>query len=114
MFVMEGFVEILETVSTYISNTVSFLRVGAFALSHAVFSFMIFFFTDRLANSGITGTLSAALIMLFGNAIILVLEGLIVSIQVMRLQYYEFFSKFFIETGVKFAPFHLKTKNVKV
>ena len=113
MFIMEGFVEVLETVSTYISNTVSFLRVGAFALSHAVFSFIVFYFTDRLAQSGIAGTFSAALIMIFGNAIILVLEGMIVAIQVIRLQYYEFFNKFFIETGVEFAPFRLKT-NVKV
>ncbi|MDR2900024.1 MAG: V-type ATP synthase subunit I, partial [Treponema sp.] len=41
-FIMEGFVEILETISSYISNTVSFLRVGAFALSHAVLSFIVF------------------------------------------------------------------------
>ena len=114
LFIMEGFVEILETVSTYISNTVSFLRVGAFALSHAVFSFIIFYFTDRLAGSSISGTFSAALIIILGNAIILVLEGLIVAIQVMRLQYYEFFNKFFIETGVKFTPFRLKTNNMKV
>jgi len=107
-FIMEGFVEILDTVSSYISNTASFLRVGAFALAHAVFSFIIFFFTDSLADSGIGGSLSAALIMLIGNAIIIVLEGLIVAIQVMRLQYYEFFNKFFVETGVEFAPFRFQ------
>ena len=109
-FVMEGFVEVMETVSTYISNTVSFLRVGAFALAHAVFSFIIFYFTDELARSGLAGTLSAALIMIAGNAIIIALEGLIVAIQVIRLQYYEFFNKFFIETGVEFAPFSFKHK----
>jgi len=110
-FIMEGFVEVLDTVSTYFSNTVSFLRVGAFALAHAVFSFIIFYFTEQLASSGIAGTLSAALIMIAGNAIIIVLEGLIVAIQVIRLQYYEFFNKFFIETGVEFAPFSFKGKN---
>ena len=109
-FVMEGFVEVMETVSSYFSNTVSFLRVGAFALAHAVFSFIIFYFTDELARSGIAGTLSAALIMIAGNAIIIVLEGLIVAIQVIRLQYYEFFNKFFVETGVEFAPFSFKHK----
>ncbi|MCL2195994.1 MAG: V-type ATP synthase subunit I [Treponema sp.] len=109
-FIMEGFVEILDTISSYISNTASFLRIGAFALAHAVFSFIIFFFTDSLADSGITGAFSAALIMLIGNAIIIVLEGLIVAIQVMRLQYYEFFNKFFVETGVEFAPFRFQHK----
>jgi V/A-type H+-transporting ATPase subunit I len=112
-FIMEGFVEILETVSTYVSNTVSFLRVGAFALSHAVLSFIVFRFYDELATTGIVGSLSAVLTMLLGHVIIIVLEGLIVAIQVVRLQYYEFFNKFFIETGVEFAPFRFKTKNAR-
>jgi len=109
-FIMEGFVEVMETVSTFFSNTVSFLRVGAFALAHAVFSYIVFYFTEVLAHSGAAGTLSAALIMIIGNAIIITLEGLIVAIQVVRLQYYEFFNKFFVETGVEFAPFRLKNK----
>jgi V/A-type H+-transporting ATPase subunit I len=109
-FIMEGFVEILETASTYISNTVSFLRVGAFALSHAVLSYIVFRFSEELARSagGPAGSLSALLIMIFGNALIIVLEGMIVAIQVVRLQYYEFFSKFFTETGVEFAPFRFR------
>jgi V/A-type H+-transporting ATPase subunit I len=105
--IMEGFVEILETASTFISNTVSFLRVGAFALSHAVLSYIVFRFSEELARGvgGPGGSLSALLVMIFGNALIIALEGMIVAIQVVRLQYYEFFSKFFTETGVEFAPF---------
>jgi len=110
-FIIKGFIEILETVSTYFSNTVSFLRVGAFALAHAVFSFIIFYFTDGLAGSSVGGFVSASLIMIIGNSIIIVLEGLIVAIQVVRLQYYEFFNKFFFETGVEFAPFRFKSNN---
>ena len=45
--------------------------------------------------------------MIVGNAIVVVLEGMIVAIQVVRLQYYEFFSKFFSETGREFKPFVL-------
>ncbi len=48
--------------------------------------------------------------MVIGNLIIIVLEGLIVTIQVVRLQYYEFFSKFFTETGEAFKPFTLNSK----
>jgi len=110
IFLIEGFAEILETVSTFFSNTLSFLRVGAFALAHAVFSYVIFFFTDEMARSGVSGAISAALIMITGNVIIILLEGLIVAIQVMRLQYYEFFNKFFIETGAEFAPFRFNNK----
>jgi V/A-type H+-transporting ATPase subunit I len=109
-FIMEGFVEVMETASGYISNTVSFLRVGAFALSHAVLSYIVFRFTEELARpgGGPAGSVSALLILIFGNLVIIVLEGMIVAIQVVRLQYYEFFSKFFTETGVEFTPFRFR------
>jgi V/A-type H+-transporting ATPase subunit I len=48
-------------------------------------------------------------IIVIGNLIIIGLEGLIVTIQVVRLQYYEFFSKFFTESGEEFKPFTLHT-----
>jgi len=104
---IEGVVEILEVVSTYISNSVSFLRVGAFALSHAVLSFIIFTMSDLVGGSLSAGGL---VIGIFGNLVIIVLEGLIVTIQVIRLQYYEFFSKFFTETGREFTPFRFTYK----
>jgi V/A-type H+-transporting ATPase subunit I len=107
VFIMEGFVEILETASTYISNTVSFLRVGAFALSHAVLSFIVFTLSGMVARLP-GGTAFQLAIMIFGNAVIILLEGMIVAIQVVRLQYYEFFSKFFTETGVAFSPFRFR------
>jgi V/A-type H+-transporting ATPase subunit I len=107
VFIMEGFVEILETISTYVSNTVSFLRVGAFALSHAVLSYIVFRFSEEV--SGLAGgTAFSLLIIVFGNTVIILLEGMIVAIQVVRLQYYEFFSKFFTETGVEFSPFRFR------
>jgi V/A-type H+-transporting ATPase subunit I len=110
VFIMEGFVEILETVSTYVSNTVSFLRVGAFALSHAVLSFIIFTLSEMVmeAAGGFGGSAAFLLVMIFGNAVIILLEGMIVAIQVVRLQYYEFFSKFFTDTGVEFSPFRYR------
>jgi V/A-type H+-transporting ATPase subunit I len=106
VFVMEGFVEILESASTYISNTVSFLRVGAFALSHAVLSFIVFSLSEMVQETA--GGALSLVIVVFGNVVIILLEGMIVAIQVVRLQYYEFFSKFFTETGVEFKPFRFR------
>ncbi|MDR1232183.1 MAG: V-type ATP synthase subunit I [Spirochaetaceae bacterium] len=103
-FFMEGIVDILETLSGTISNTVSFLRVGAFALSHAVLSFIIFTMADKVGHA-ILGGLWQTVVFIFGNAVIIFLEAMIVAIQVVRLQYYEFFSKFFTETGTEFKPF---------
>ncbi len=108
VFFMEGFVELLETASSYISNTVSFLRVGAFALSHAVLSFIVFSLSDMVRSAAFAGPVFAFLVLVLGNAVIILLEGMIVAIQVVRLQYYEFFSKFFTETGVEFSPFRFR------
>jgi V/A-type H+/Na+-transporting ATPase subunit I len=107
-FVMEGIVEILESTIYYVSNSVSFLRVAAFALAHTVLSTIIYLLAD-MVGAGPAGILFRVLVILIGNAIIIVLEGLIVTIQVVRLQYYEFFSKFFNESGEEFAPFVLRT-----
>ncbi|MDR2211557.1 MAG: V-type ATP synthase subunit I [Spirochaetaceae bacterium] len=111
VFIIEGFVEILETTSTYISNTVSFLRVGAFALSHAVLSLVVFILSEKVMEFPL-GSAFSLFIVILGNAVIILLEGLIVTIQIIRLQYYEFFSKFFTETGVAFAPFRFTKKGV--
>ena len=101
-YVISSVVEIIEVISGYLSNTISFVRVGAFALSHAVLNFTILTLTTMCGGEGSVGGL---IVLIAGNALIIVLEGMIVAIQVIRLQYYEFFSKFFHETGKEFKPF---------
>ncbi|MCH5295147.1 MAG: ATPase [Treponema sp.] len=105
--VIAAVVEIVEVVSSYLSNTVSFLRVGAFALAHAVLGFIISMMSSLAPAAG------AVAISIIGNVIVVVLEGMIVAIQVVRLQYYEFFSKFFSETGREFRPFMFRYKSLK-
>ena len=95
-----GLVELIEVISNYMSNTVSFLRVGAFALAHAVLGYIINTMTQMCGGAAGLGIL----VLIAGNAVVVVLEGMIVAIQVIRLQYYEFFSKFFNETGTEFVP----------
>lgn len=104
--VIGGAVELIEVVSGYLSSTISFVRVGAFALAHAVLGFIIEMMSKKCGPVGGLGVL------IVGNAIVVVLEGMIVAIQVIRLQYYEFFSKFFNETGAEFKPlqFHYEYK----
>jgi V/A-type H+-transporting ATPase subunit I len=111
-FIMEGIVEILESGIYYISNSVSFLRVAAFALAHAVLSTIVFLLADMVSGAA-GGIVFRIFIILLGNSIIIVLEGLIVTIQVVRLQYYEFFSKFFTESGEEFRPFTLRSGGVQ-
>jgi V/A-type H+/Na+-transporting ATPase subunit I len=105
---VKGFVAVLESVSYFLSNTLSFLRVGAFALSHVVLSFIIFTMGDMVGRAPVLGFAWQLMVVLFGNAIILLLEGMIVAIQIVRLQYYEFLSKFLTETGSPFVPFRFQ------
>ena len=78
-------------------------RIG---LPADVASLIVFLLADMVgeAPGGIAFRIA---IILIGNLIIIVLEGLIVTIQVVRLEYYEFFSKFFVESGEEFKPFKL-------
>lgn len=102
--VVGGLVEIIETISYYASNTMSFLRVAAFALAHAVLSFVVFTMAELIRTKAPGGSFIQIFVYIIGNMVIIGLEGLIVTIQVIRLQYYEFFSKFFTRSGKSFTP----------
>jgi V/A-type H+-transporting ATPase subunit I len=100
--VLVVFIETLETIIGYVSNTLSFLRVAAFSLNHVALSIAVF----TLAN--MMGTFGHILTVILGNVFVLVLEGGIVMIQVMRLQYYEGFSRYFSGDGHEFVPLKLR------
>lgn len=104
--IFEGLLEVMETIMTFVANTFSFLRVAAFALSHAALCFTIFVLQDVVGRIP-AGPLWSALIFLLGTAVVIGLEGLIVAIQIFRLEYYEFFTKFFHGEGKEFTPFRL-------
>jgi len=102
-YLIQAFFELFEAIITYLSNSLSYVRVGAFAVAHGGLSTAIV----GMASMGGTGSVGFWIIIIVGNAIILVLEGLIVGIQTMRLSYYEFFSKFFTGGGARFDPLSL-------
>jgi V/A-type H+-transporting ATPase subunit I len=101
-----GIVEAMEAVMNYLANTFSFLRVAGFALSHTALAYTIFVLQDLVADYP-AGPLWQAAVFVVGTAIIVGLEGLIVTIQVLRLEYYEFFTKFFEGRGMPYEPFRL-------
>jgi V/A-type H+-transporting ATPase subunit I len=106
MGMFEGLIEGMETVMTYVSNTFSFLRVAAFALSHVALCYTIFVLQSLVADVPGGPILSAA-VFVVGTAVLIGLEGLIVTIQILRLEYYEFFTKFFKGGGIRYEPFKL-------
>jgi len=99
----EGVMDVLETVMNFLANTVSFIRVGAFALSHAGLCYATFRVAEMVRGTA-GGTVGAWTVIILGNLFIVLLEGLVVTIQTVRLEYYEFFSKFFSGEGQSFQP----------
>jgi len=97
-YIEEGF-GIIETLLSIISNTLSFIRVGAFALNHV--GLYIAFATMARMMTTSWGSLA---ILVLGNIIIIALEGLIVFIQALRLEYYELFTKYFRGDGIEYVP----------
>ena len=97
-FIVDNLFEMFEVALSYVTNTMSFLRVGAFILVHAGMMKVVFVLAEMFDPIGYTITL------IIGNIIVMALEALLVGIQVLRLEYYEMFSRFYIGDGRKYQP----------
>jgi V/A-type H+/Na+-transporting ATPase subunit I len=95
-----GFFELFETVTGYASNSLSFIRLGAFAVAHEGLSGLVVSY-----SRGHWGWL----VLLLGTILVVGFEGVIVGIQALRLEYYEFFGRFFQGRGRPFVPLSLQT-----
>jgi V/A-type H+-transporting ATPase subunit I len=91
-------IEGLEFVISNVSATLSFLRVAAFTLNHIALASAVF------AIAAMLGSFGHWVAVLLGNVFIIVLEGAIVAIQCLRLEYYEGFSRFFSGKGRPYVP----------
>ena len=100
MTVVQAFFELFEVLLSYFSNTLSFVRIGAFAVSHAAMMEVVL----MLAGAE-NGASPNWIVIILGNAFVCGMEGLIVGIQVLRLEYYEMFSRFYKGDGRPFKPF---------
>jgi V/A-type H+-transporting ATPase subunit I len=105
MFIVQGLFELFEVMLSYFSNTVSFVRVGAFAVSHAAMMEVV------LMLSGYESGTTNWIVVVFGNLLVCGMEGLIVGIQVLRLEYYELFSRFYRGTGRAFEAYQTSQKS---
>lgn len=99
MFLITTIFELFEILLSYFSNTLSFVRIGAFAVSHAAMMEVVLMLSG--AESGNINWIG----IVFGNLFVCALEGLIVGIQVLRLEYYELFSRYYKGDGKEFKPY---------
>ncbi len=95
-------VETFDAAVRYVSNTVSFIRLAAFAIAHVGIGIMVLILAGLVRVPG-----AGAAIIILGNAFVIALEGLVVFVQALRLDYYEFFTRFLQADGVPFRPFAL-------
>ena len=95
--------EIMHHLMSFVSNTASFVRLAAFALNHVGLSMAVIMLSE-MVHSLPGGIVMKGIILIIGNVVIVCLEGLIVFIQTLRLEYYEFFGKFYKGGGSEFKP----------
>jgi V/A-type H+-transporting ATPase subunit I len=108
---IESLVEVFEGVLSYFSNTISFVRLAAYSMSHAALLAATFMVAADLKPFSPGGRWLAIGVIIVGNLFALILEGIICAVQALRLEYYEFFGKFFFGGGQPFKPFRLLAEN---
>ena len=103
---MQSFFELFEMCLSYVTNTMSFLRVGAYILVHAGMMLVVFTLAEMVG-----GVVGYTVVVILGNGLVMALEALLVAIQVLRLDYYEIFSRFYTGEGRPFAPVATKSED---
>lgn len=92
---VSGFFELFETILSFLTNTLSFLRVGAYAITHVSLMLVI----HALAGADLN-----PVVLVLGNLFVMGFEGLLVGIQVLRLEFYELFGRFYESSGREYSP----------
>ena len=103
---VEKFFELFEMLLSFISNTISFVRLAAFAINHVGLCMAVYILSDMVGGAG------SIIVDIIGNIIVIALEGLIVSIQVLRLEYYELFSRFYSGDGREYVPINNEKEEI--
>ncbi len=100
MMILEGFFELFEAFLSWLSNCLSFLRVGTYAICHAIMMLIVYALSETSGGYSIFG-------LVIGNIIVMGIEAALVCIQALRLEFYELFGRFYTGRGEAFAPAHI-------
>ena len=101
VYIAQSIFELIDVLLTFVTNSMSYLRVGGFVLSHAGMMLVVMTLVEMTGKAGVA-------VLIFGNIFVMVLEGLIVGIQTLRLEYYEMFSRYYDAGGVQFNALSAK------
>ncbi|MGI6026082.1 MAG: V-type ATP synthase subunit I [Candidatus Scatomorpha sp.] len=100
MMLLEGFFELFEAFLSWLSNCLSFLRVGTYAICHAIMMLIVYALSETSGGYSIFG-------LVIGNIIVMGIEAALVCIQALRLEFYELFGRFYTGRGKAFEPAHI-------
>ena len=100
--IIEKIFELIEMLLNIASNTISFVRLAAFAINHVGLCMAVYILGNMIGGSG------SYIVIAIGNVLVIALEGLIVAIQVLRLEYYELFSRFYAGDGKEYTPIEVQ------
>lgn len=100
MMILEGFFELFEAFLSWLSNCLSFLRVGTYAICHAIMMLIVYALSETSGGYSMIG-------LVIGNIIVMGIEAALVCIQALRLEFYELFGRFYTGRGQAFAPAHI-------
>lgn len=100
-YIAQSIFELIDVLLTFVTNSMSYLRVGGFVLSHAGMMLVVMTLVEMTGKAGVA-------VLIFGNIFVMVLEGLIVGVQTLRLEYYEMFSRYYDAGGVQFNALSAK------
>jgi V/A-type H+-transporting ATPase subunit I len=106
-FIATNFFELFEFLLGYASNALSFVRIGGFVLSHAIMMSVV------MLLAGVEKGNPNIFIIIFGNLFVMGLEGFVVAIQVLRLEFYEIFSRFYKGNGKPFTPVKISARSIE-
>lgn len=110
----EGTVETFETALSILSNVASYIRLLALALAHIALMISVQALTGLIQGDGLLFYILRITGLIFGNLLVILLEGVLVFINTIRLHFYEFFFKFYKGTGTEFFPFYLDNNFSKI
>lgn len=103
----------LYGITSYLSDVLSYSRLLALGLATGVVA-QVINMLGSLAGGGVAGTILLIVVFLFGTIFNIAINALGAFVHSCRLQYVEFFGKFYTGGGRPFVPFERKTKYIKI
>jgi len=103
----------LYNITSYLSDILSYSRLLALGLASGVIS-SVLSILGSMGGDGIVGCILFMIVMIIGHTFNFAINGLGAFVHSARLQYVEFFGKFYEGGGEAFNPFMKKTKYIKI